>query len=205
MPREDVFKSTPKNPAEQNPKLNQPETSGPQNLVDEMSVGMKPPRSDSSSETFVAEKSEAMRHEQVQRIQEGTKMSSDAPNDLDDLLDDGNKSRKDVVIGGRGDPNLRSSVNPGGLTDLTPEGIARSTETSQVRSLGMEGREGDSGRFEMYLGGRKVVVKEETKAEYERLMQELKEIQDGRLANDIGLGDPFWAKKSELDQFIARF
>lgn len=206
---QDVFgdPKPPSNPAEQNPTLNMPEKSPQQNLVDQFSVGMKPARSDSSSETFVADAAESIRHDQAQRIQESggdpSKLqSSDAPGD--EKLRSGDKDEfNSVVLGGQGDPNLRSATNPGGLTDLSPEGIRESTETSQIRQLGVAESESNSNQeFVAYIGGRQKVVNKETFEKYQTLMKEMGDAQRNRTIDAIPQSDPYWSKANELESFV---
>lgn len=193
------------NPAEQNPSLNSPETSEAQKVVDEASLGMKPSRSDSSSETFVADKTEALRHDQAQRIQEGNTQSGDAPLDVKNDGGEGSGDSTTAVTSDTdADPNLRSTVNPGGLTDVSPEGIADSTKTSVVRLLGQEEtEENKDAPFEAYVAGRKVLITTEQKERYDQLLKETSDALKGRGTDNVALNDPYWAKKGELEAFAA--
>lgn len=189
------------------PDPNKPEESSMQGILDAFNVGMKPSRSDSSSGTFVATAQESMRHEQHERIEGRTGVTSlDAPNDQ--------------VTGEQGtpevDPEKRSTVNPGGIVG-TVEELRRKqalnaavnpqfnlTENkSNIRPLGIsEDDMPDAELQEMYVAGRRVTIDMETKQEYERLLNEMGEAQRGRPVGDIPANDEYHQKAAAFNSFV---
>lgn len=191
------IKGVPSNPAEQNDNLTPSESQDQvKNLLDAFNENKKPSRSDSSSDTFVGDAKEGLHHEQMQRLQE-TGDSKEGSTEVVDV----NPEKRNERDGLRGRDHVSTE---------SAELIASASPTTRVEDGALVD---EKGRKRTYVGGRPVMMSDENMAKYEQLTKELGELADDRPLDAIPAGkddngefkDPYYAKRQELDDFVARF
>jgi hypothetical protein len=94
-------------------------------------------------------------------------------------------------------PEARNLPHPG---PNEPE----NADTSAVREDGTVTTQHHPELTATYLHGTRVLISDEQRAKYHQMIKELFDLHGDAGVGDIPLGDPYWAKKAELDAFVAR-